>query len=74
MYLRIRVTAHAKKAEIIDLGNGNLRVRVVSPPAAGRANRELMEILARHYKTSKSSITIKRGSKSREKLIEIKDL
>ncbi|UCF71636.1 MAG: DUF167 domain-containing protein [candidate division WOR-3 bacterium] len=74
MYLRIRVTANAKKAEIIDLGNGNFRVKVVSPPAAGRANRELMEILARHYKTNKSSITIKKGSKSREKLIEIKDL
>jgi uncharacterized protein (TIGR00251 family) len=73
MQLRVRVVPRSRKAEVIDLGNNRLRVRVVSPPAEGRANDELIGLLARHYKKSKSSIIIKKGVKSRDKFVEIID-
>ena len=73
MFLQIRVIPRSKKNEIIDLGKKRLRVKVTSPPVDGRANKELIELLARYYKKKKSSITIKKGTKSRDKVIEIED-
>lgn len=73
MHLWIRVVPRSRKPEVIDLGNNRLKVRVVSPPAEGRANDELIGLLARRYKRSKSSIIIKKGLKSRDKFVEILD-
>ncbi|MBE0432044.1 DUF167 domain-containing protein [candidate division WOR-3 bacterium] len=74
MILRVRVIPRSKKNEVIDVGDNRVRVKVVSPPADGRANRELIESLARYYKTSRSSITIKKGIASRDKVVEITDV
>jgi uncharacterized protein (TIGR00251 family) len=73
MLLRVRVIPRSKKNEVIDMGNNRVKVNVISPPVDGRANRELIESLARHYKKKKSSITIKKGTTSRNKLVEIAD-
>ncbi|MDH4211077.1 MAG: DUF167 domain-containing protein [candidate division WOR-3 bacterium] len=73
MFLQIRVIPRSKKNEVIDLGNSQLKVKVISPPADGRANKELIESLARYYKKKKSSITIIKGTTSRDKVVEIED-
>jgi uncharacterized protein (TIGR00251 family) len=73
MLLRVRVIPRSKKNEVIDMGNNRVKVNVISPPVDGRANRELIESLAQHYKKKKSSITIKKGTTSRNKLVEIAD-
>lgn len=74
MILYVRVIPRSKKKEIIDLGDNRVRVKVISPPAEGRANRELIESLARYYGKSKSSITIRKGIASRDKVVEITDV
>ena len=71
MQLRIKVLPRSKKNEVIDLGENQLRVKLVSPPSAGRANKELIETLARYYGKRKSSIIIKKGRASRDKIVEI---
>lgn len=71
--LNIRVIPRSKKNEIIDLGNNRLKVKVTSPPEGGRANKELVESLARYYTKAKSSITITKGIRSRDKIVEISD-
>jgi uncharacterized protein (TIGR00251 family) len=71
MHLRIKVVPRSKKNEVIDLGHNQLKVKVVSPPSDGRANRELIETLARYYRKRKSSITIKKGRASKDKIVEI---
>ena len=73
MLVRVQVIPRSKKSAVIDLGKSLLKVRVVSPPTDNRANNELIEVLAQFYNTRKSSIRIKRGMKSRMKLIEIED-
>lgn len=73
MYLKVRVIPRAKKSEVIELGDNVLRVKVTAPPVGGRANEELIEVLARHYGTARSSVTIKRGATSRNKVILIED-
>ena len=37
----------------------------------GEANKALVKILSEHFKVSKSCVSIIRGEKSREKLVEI---
>jgi len=71
MQLRIKVLPRSKKNEVIDLGDNQLRVKLVSPPSAGRANKELIETLSRYYGKRKSSIAIKKGRTSRDKIVEI---
>ncbi|UCD06011.1 MAG: DUF167 domain-containing protein [candidate division WOR-3 bacterium] len=71
--LSVRVIPRSKKNEVSDLGNNRLRVRVISPPERGRANKELVELLARHYRKRRSSITIAKGLTSRDKIVEISD-
>ena len=73
MLLHVRVMPRSKKNEVMDLGQNRLRVKVVSPPVDGRANAELIESLARYYDRPRSSITIKKGKASRDKVVEITD-
>ncbi len=72
--LPIKVTPNAKKTEIIGWeGEGGkvLRVRLNAPPVDGKANQELVRFLAKRLGLSKSAVTIARGEKSRDKVLEI---
>ncbi|KPL13555.1 hypothetical protein AMJ74_05065 [candidate division WOR_3 bacterium SM1_77] len=73
MLLKVHVIPKSKRIEIEELDEKNLRVRLSSPPIDGRANSELIELLARYYKKGKSSIRIRKGFRSRNKLIEVTD-
>jgi uncharacterized protein (TIGR00251 family) len=71
--VKIRVVPRSKYIEIEERGKDSLRVRLLSPPTDGRANNELIAVLARYYNKRKSEIKIKTGLRSRDKLIEVKD-
>ena len=40
-------------------------------PIDGAANQALVKVLAKHFSVSKSQVTIKAGTKSRHKLVDI---
>jgi len=71
--VKVHVVPRSKKVEIEELAEKCLRVRLLSPPIDGRANSELIGLLARYYKKSKSAVKIKKGFRSRNKLIEVTD-
>jgi len=71
MLVRVRVKPHARRQRIDTAEDGSLVVHVTSPPVEGRANLELIELLARHYAVSKSRVRIKTGASGRNKLVEI---
>ena len=73
MLLRVRVVPNSRKAQIEELEQNHLTVKVLAPPARGRANRELIETLARYYNKPKQSVEIRKGLHSRDKIVEIKD-
>lgn len=54
--------------------NDVLRVKVTSPPVDGRANKALVDILARSLKITKKNIAIVSGRTSRLKTIQISGL
>lgn len=74
MRIKVKVIPGAPKALIMVISSEELRVKVKSPPDKGKANRELIELLADHYGVAKSYVRIIRGETSRHKIIEIVDV
>ena len=50
-----------------------LKVYLTAVPVDGKANKELIKLLAKELNISKSRINIIRGEKNKEKIIEIDD-
>ena len=71
MLISVRVTSNAKEARVTKTGETSLEVRVDEKAVGGRANKRLMKILSEHFNIPRSSITIVRGTRSRDKIIEI---
>ncbi len=71
MQKRVKVKPNSKNHSIKEETDGSLTIQLKSPPVDGKANEELIKILAEKFGVSKSKIKIKSGSSSRHKLIEI---
>ena len=71
MQKQVKVKPNSKKQAIQELADGSLTVHLKSPPVDGKANKELIELLAEKFHVPKSQIRIKSGLSSKTKLIEI---
>jgi uncharacterized protein len=71
--IALTVKPNAKKIEVITISPDEYRVAVREPARDGRANRAVVDLLARHLGVPKSMVKITRGLSSRHKLIEIGD-
>lgn len=72
MIIKIRVLPRSSRNEIVgNMADGTLKVKLTAAPVDGKANNALIELLAEHFKTSKSQIKIVRGGTSKNKTIEI---
>lgn len=69
--ISVKVMPKAKTSSIIEDLEGNLKVKLKSPPVNGRANVELIELLVDYYKLPKSQVQIIKGLNSRQKTIKI---
>lgn len=69
--LFVKVTTRAPKNEITECEGDFLKIKITAPPAKGKANKELIKFLARHFKIAQSAISIIKGEKSRNKVIGI---
>ena len=71
MNLKVKVIPNAKKARIEVDPEFGLKVWVKSSPIEGKANKELVKLLAKHYHLAKSSVEILKGQTSRNKLVKL---
>ncbi|MFB2835265.1 DUF167 domain-containing protein [Floridanema evergladense] len=71
MKKQVKVKPNSKQQNIQEEADGSLIVHLKSPPVDGKANEELIKLLAEKFNVSKSQITIKSGLSSRTKLVEI---
>lgn len=71
MKIKIRVKPNSKQQKVEELEDGSLVIRLKSLPIKGKANQELIKLLAERYQVNKSQIIIKSGLSSSNKLIEI---
>ncbi len=71
MIFTIKVKPNSKNQSIEEQPDGSLIVHLKSPPVDGKANQELIVLLSKKFKVPKSSIAIKCGLSSKNKLVEI---
>ncbi len=69
--VRVRAKPGSSRRGIIRVAEDALVIGLNSPPEKGRANDELIEILARLAGVPRSALAIVRGAGGREKLIAI---
>ena len=71
--VRVKVKPNSRVRSLEEAGDGSWIARIKSPPIDGRANAELIELMARHFQCSKTAVSIKSGASSRTKFIKIED-
>ena len=63
----------AKCSEVAGLHGDALKVRIAAPPVDGKANIELIALVARHFGCAKAAVRIKSGASGRMKLVTVDD-
>ncbi len=71
MLIRVYVTSNAREARVVKVSDDYFEVRIDEMAVGGRANKRLLEILAEHFKVQKSRISILKGTKTRNKLVQV---
>jgi hypothetical protein len=69
--LTVKVKPNSKRQAVQQEGDGSLTVFLKSPPIDGKANAELIQLLAKTFGVPKSSISIKSGLMTRIKVVDI---
>ncbi|MBI4635796.1 MAG: DUF167 domain-containing protein [Candidatus Rokubacteria bacterium] len=72
--LRLRVRPGASSNAILGWQGDTLRVRVTAPPLEGRANRAVIELLARALGVRPSAVSLLSGERGRDKLLHVAGL
>ena len=68
---RVQVVPRASRSEIVGEHDGLLRVRIAAAPVEGAANQELIKVLAKTFRVSKSNVEIVSGKSSRVKQVTV---
>ena len=66
--IQVRVVPNAKKNEV-KIEQQRLKVYLTAPASEGKANKLLIEVLAKYFNCKKAQLSIVRGEKSRNKII-----
>ncbi len=71
--LQIRVKPNAQRVALEQQGDGSWHARLKSLPIEGRANAELVALVARHFAVPEARVTIRGGASGRTKWVHIDD-
>ncbi|MBS0200712.1 MAG: DUF167 domain-containing protein [Proteobacteria bacterium] len=71
--LQLKVKPNARTQSLVQGDDGVWLAQLKSPPVDGKANAELIKLLADHFDCRRADITIKAGAGGRMKLVTIKD-
>jgi hypothetical protein len=71
LMLQVRVKPRARTSSLAQLPDGTWVARLKSPPVEGKANEELVALVAGHFQCRKSEVVIKAGTTGRTKLVRV---
>ena len=69
--MEIRVKPGARQSQLVQAEDGSWLAQLKAPPVEGKANQELIALVARHFRCARSAVSIKSGAASRRKLVRI---
>ncbi len=69
--IQVKVKPNARASTLTETSPGVWLALLKSPPVDGRANEELIGLVARHFSCRKAAVSIKSGASGRTKLVRI---
>ncbi|MDH5539421.1 MAG: DUF167 domain-containing protein [Rhizobacter sp.] len=69
--IRVKVKPQSRASTLEQTADGSWTAQLVAPPVDGKANAELVALVARHFGCAKSAVSIRSGAASRMKLVRI---
>ena len=69
--LKVKAVPGASRSEIVGRLGAALKIRVAAPPEGGKANREILELLAERLGLPAASVTLVSGAASPAKVVEL---
>lgn len=69
--LQIKVKPNARASSLTLLDDGTWLAQIKSPPVDGKANAELVTLVAKHLGCRKADVAIKVGAGGRMKLVTV---
>ena len=70
-FLQVRVKPGARASSLARQADGSWLAQLKSPPVDGRANEELVALVAAHFGCRKAAVVIRSGASSRRKRLKI---
>ena len=71
LFIPISVKAGKSNTEIIESEDGKIIVKISAIPEKGKANKEIIRLLADEFDVPKKNVIIIKGEKSRNKTVKI---
>lgn len=71
--LRIQVKPNARESSLAQRDDGVWLARLKAAPVDGKANAELLRLVAEHFRVPRASVQLKSGAGARLKLFQIPD-
>ena len=72
--LRVKVSAGARRTELVGRQGDAWKVRVAAPPERGRANEAVLRLLADRLGVPAAGLTVVAGRSARDKVVELRGL
>jgi uncharacterized protein (TIGR00251 family) len=69
--LQVRVKPRAKVSELSQAADGTWTAKLKSAPVDGKANEELIGLVAERFRCRKAAVEIKAGASGRTKLVRV---
>jgi len=70
--LQVKVKPRARDSSLARAADGTWVARLKSPPVDGKANEELVALIAEHFGVRRAAVVIKAGASGRMKLVQVR--
>jgi uncharacterized protein len=70
--IQVKVTARARESSLTQMPDGTWVAKLKSPPVDGKANAELVALIAQQFNCAKGAVSIKAGASGRKKLVTVR--
>ena len=71
--LQVKVKPNARVSALTEQPDGSWLATLKAPPVDGKANAELVALVAKHFGCRRAQVSIKTGASGRRKLVKIED-
>lgn len=70
-WIEVKVKPRSRESSLEAAGDGSWVARIKAPPVDGKANRELVALVAKEFGVARSAVEIRTGAASRLKRVRI---